>query len=369
VLSAPPQTLTPDSGGTVWLACLNNSTNAAPHSFSASLPGTLTAGDKSFPLTLRLAERDDSEATIAPGGFVRRQYDFVLPAGVSGRVLLEADGLNPVVLQVAGQSLPVATPADESAPAAPERFFTPGFSEFIGNHISPYEPIFFLLGTYPAAEFQFSLKYKLVNLDSAWNPLGHIYFAYTQTSFWDLFNQDPSFYDTSYKPSAFLYYPKVIRGGRFQLDLQGGVEHESNGRGGSMERALNTAYLQPTLRVALPAQLEFDVQPRGWFYLSRHLNNADLPDYRGYADVRCSLCRWTEKDDGRHVKQFELGARLRLGDRGDHAGWLFDARYNLPVSWKINPAIEIQYFTGYGQTLRQYNQPSTGLRGGFCLWY
>ena len=102
--------------------------------------------------------------------------------------------------------------------------------EFLGDHIYPYEPIYFLLGTYPAAEFQFSLKYKLFDLDSEWNPLGHVYFAYTQTSFWDLISKDPSFYDTSYKPSAFLFYTNVNRGGTFQLDLQGGVEHESNGR-------------------------------------------------------------------------------------------------------------------------------------------
>jgi len=106
-------------------------------------------------------------------------------------------------------------------------FFSASLMQFLGQHIYAYEPIYFLLGTYPAAEFQISLKYKLFNLNGDLNPLAHVYFAYTQTSYWDLISKDPSFYDTSYKPSGFLYYPNVNKGNTLQLDLQGGVEHES----------------------------------------------------------------------------------------------------------------------------------------------
>jgi len=47
-------------------------------------------------------------------------------------------------------------------------------------------------------------------------------------------------------------------------------------------------------------------------------------------------------------------------------------RFNLaalPVLKSFNPTIQLQYFTGYGQTLLQYNQKSTAFRAGLCLWY
>ena len=41
----------------------------------------------------------------------------------------------------------------------------------------------------------------------------------------------------------------------------------------------------------------------------------------------------------------------------------------VPVLRAFNPSIQVQYFTGYGQTLLQYNETSHALRAGLCLWY
>jgi len=237
--------------------------------------------------------------------------------------------------------------------------------EFLGRHIYAYEPIYFILGQYPAAEFQFSLKYKPFDLADDWNPLAHSYIAYTQTSFWDLISRDPSFYDTSYKPSAFLFYPAIFRGKSIQFNLQGGVEHESNGKGGTGERSLNTVYLQPTVSFDLPAHFQLSFQPRVWDYLSLGSNNPDLPAYRGYADLLGALT-WSDPDIGEKI---QFATRLRIGDEGSHAGLQFDLRFNLPELFHFNPTIQLQYFTGYGQTLRQYNQTSSAFRAGLCIWY
>ena len=236
---------------------------------------------------------------------------------------------------------------------------------FLGKHIYSYEPIYFVLGQYPAAEFQFSLKYKPFDLESRWNPVAHTYFAYTQTSFWDLITQDPSFYDTSYKPSAFLWYPGLLQKSRFQLDLQGGVEHESNGRGGSEERSLNTIYLQPTFSYDLPAHFQISLQPRVWDYISLGSNNPDLPAYRGYGDLLGAVT-WNEPSSGEKI---QFASRLRIGDEGRYAGTWFILRFNLPYRSHFNPSVQLQYFTGYGQTLRQYNQTSSAFRAGLCIWY
>jgi outer membrane phospholipase A len=236
---------------------------------------------------------------------------------------------------------------------------------FFDDHIYPYEPIYFILGSYPAAEFQFSLKYKVLDGTCPMNPLGNLYFAYTQTSYWDLLSADPSFYDTSYKPSAFLYYADILPGSSpVHLDLQGGAEHESNGRGGSDERSLNTVYLQPTLKYDLTPNLLLTLQPRAWYYLSVGSNNKDLADYRGYVDLYSALT-WQSKS----WEKIQIASKLRVGDAGWHTGEQVDFMFFLPPFWgyHFNPAIDVQYFTGYGQTLRQYNVISHGLRGGLSL--
>jgi hypothetical protein len=226
---------------------------------------------------------------------------------------LDASNYNQVVILV--KNNPAGTPATLQASStlpATNAASSLLLMEFLGKHIYGYEPIYFLLGQYPGAEFQFSLKYKLFDLTGDWNPLAHSYFAYTQTSFWDLFSRDPSFYDTSYKPSAFLFYPDIFQKDRFQLDLQGGYEHESNGRGGSMERSLNTIYLQPTARFDLPAHFQLTFQTRAWYYLTLGNNNPDLPDYRGYADLLGALA-WTNPQGGEKI---QFATRLRIGDEG-----------------------------------------------------
>ena len=376
VLTAPATPVNAGATAKVSLCCLNGSENSTNGIFPANLDGKISSDLRSANVSLNLSAGDPT-ANLAPMQFARRDYTFAMPSDFSGAVRLEASNFNSVVIQVASQ---VAGPAPtENPPVAStiakitvppavkqaENTFASSLTNYFGNHLYPYEPIFFLIGTYPAAEFQFSLKYRLLTFTNNWNPLGHIYFAYSQTSFWDLLNRDPSFYDTSYKPSGFLLYQNINSGDRFKLDLQGGVEHESNGRGGEMERALNTAYFQPTFQFGLTHNLELDLQPRAWGYLSVNPNNTDLRDYRGYADLRTVL-DWRD-DTG--MKRYELAARLRLGDHGSHPGLLVDLRTSLPQTWIFNPAIDVQYFTGYGQTLRQYNATSWGLRAGLCLWY
>ena len=368
VLMGPSKPLLAGSRGSVWLYCLNESTNQVTQTFERSLTGALVSPHGTNGTVLLLNTNGSPvQATIAPGAFVKAEYELDFPAGISGEVTLET-GLYPpteiLVTQTATGILTAATSAP-SAPAQTQKAAGSELVDFFAGQISIYEPVYFILGSYPAAEFQFSLKYQVFSFTNRLNPLADLYFAYTQTSFWDLISADPSFYDTSYKPSAFLYYSNLVERGSFHLDLQGGYEHESNGRGGTMERSLNTAYLQPTATLDLPDNFQISFQPRAWYYLSVGNNNPDLANYRGYADLRTALT-WTEPHWGEKI---QLATRLRIGDEGSHAGWLFDLRFNLPVFTKFNPTFQVEYFTGYGQTLRQYNQTSHGIRAGLCLWY
>ena len=368
VLVAPATPPVAGSQCSLWLYCMNDSPNAVTQTFPLMLPGTLTSATGPVATMLWLnTNRSDLQAVINPGGFVKTEYDLTIPASVAGPVTLTVSNYNqiiiPVVIPRAGASPAVAVQKQPPSPSVSTHIV-----HFFDNHLSPYEPIYFILGTYPAAEFQFSIKYKVFDFTNTDNPLAHFYFAYTQTSFWDLISKDPSFYDSSYKPSAFLYYTNVLHLGFFNLDLQPGVEHESNGQGGTGERSLYTAYLQPTATLNLPYNFQFMLQPRAWCYLGLSDNNPDMAAYRGYGYLRTALT-WADPDSSEKI---QFATKLETGDEWTHDGYTFDLRFNLadvPFLNKFSPTIQVQYFTGYGQTLRQYNQSSHGLRAGLCLWY
>jgi outer membrane phospholipase A len=366
----PSVPLTAGSRGSLWLYCMNNSPYGVVRTFDLSMPCTLTADSGSSDTVLLLNTNSSAaRAAIAPGSFVKVEYLVDIPLTSNGPVTLFATNYNQIVIFVE-QSSPGVAVTPQPSPASPvtNRTASAELREYISNHVYFYEPIYFMLGTAPAAEFQLSFKYRLFNLDGNWNPFTHLYLGYTQTSFWDAFAKSPSFYDTSYKPSAFLYYPNVVHNEFFQLDLQFGGEHESNGRGGALERSFDTAYMQPTATFALPCNFQFTLQPRAWAYFLVGDNNPDMDYYRGYADLRTALT-WT---DPHSTEKIQFATRLRVGDEGTRAGLQLDLRFNLadaPVLRKFSPAIQVQYFAGYGQSLIQYNEPSHSLRAGLCLWY
>lgn len=358
--------------GSIWLYYLNQSSSEVSWTYPPALSGRLAAGTNIYPVSLTLTNARERSTVVRPGGYAKQEYQFAVPPAPSGDAQLSVSNFTPILVRIEGAAAarPSAEPnALTRGEQAKQETTGAVIVHYLQEHLTPYEPIYFLLGTYPAAEFQFSLKYRLFSVEGM-NPLGHFYFAYTQTSFWDLLTRDPSFFDTSYKPSGFLLYSNLVNRDTFQVDLQGGAEHESNGRGGLGERSLYTAYLQPTARFEIFHDLEFAVQPRVWTYLSLGSNNPDLPDYRGNADLRTSLTFFYGADhQNLEYHRIQLANQLRIGDDGRHPGLLLDLRVDLPKWAKFNPTVQLQYFTGYGQTLRQYNAYSHGFRAGLCLSY
>jgi len=381
-LLAPPVPVTAGSRADVWLYDVNEGAVPVSAVLPPHLAGNLLSGSNTLGITLTLETSNGLAAgAILPGAFAKSDYQFNVPTGLAGIVTLEISNYNTVTLLIRpGPSLAAAAPAVPMPSSQYQGTHTNAggstqmadyLRRHVVSHVSYYEPIYFILGN-PIAEFQLSLKYQIFDFQNPADPLAnvadHSFFAYTQTSYWDLLTPDPYFYDSSYKPSLFIYYTNVVQRADWQLDLQGGTEHESNGRGGSDERSLYTAYLQPTLTIALPENLSLSLQPRARLYYWVGHNDTDIANYRGYADLLAALT-WQRPDSEERIS---LATKYRVGDQGANPGWLFDLRFNLaalPGLNHFNPTIQLQYFTGYGQTLLQYNQKSSAFRAGLCLWY
>lgn len=232
--------------------------------------------------------------------------------------------------------------------------------------ITANEPLYFIVGSNKQrnfdARFQISFKYRPFDPDSTVATFipyaSNLYFAYTQTSVWDLGSESSPFKDTSYRPS--LYYNWDEKGNGYNPDSwKFGLEHESNGRDGDESRSLNIAFIQPTWNIEHSGGKTFTFMPRFYQYIEK-TDNRDLHHYRGYVDW---LARYGRNDAA------ILTAMYRQGTEGYAQGQL-DLSY--PISDKLfgrtGTFLHLQLLGGYGETLIDYNKRSdTQLRIGISL--
>lgn len=230
---------------------------------------------------------------------------------------------------------------------------------FFKKHLSPYEPIYFVAGSEsPNAKFQFGFKYQVLDTDGDDELLQGLHVAYTQTSLWDLSAPSAPFFDSSYKPELLYSYSGLLGDAKtnwLHLDLQFGAQHESNGKGGGSSRSLNIAYFRPTLTLGQMEGLHLTLQPRVWNYLGDLSDNPDIDEYRGFFDLRAALT-WRE---------FQLSAFGRIGKSGQNHSVQVDFTYLVP---RTALYLDVQYFTGYGESLLRYNQRSDVIRVGVSLF-
>ena len=254
-----------------------------------------------------------------------------------------------------------------------------GFFDSTFKHFRAYEPIYFVYGPWPSdIKFQFSVKYKFYDpslpmdrLLSIPGFLQRIYFAYSQTSLWDL--QDPNepfFYDSSYRPEGFVEIDKTDLPGlsapkNWDYNVLLGGGHESNGQKIPDHRAMNSLFIQPTITFNNlfgddTTNYFLLISPRIHNYADDISQNPDIPKYRGYCDFNAAF----GQADG-----WQISFLGRLGSSCDQGSAQFDWTYPLQNLLKgVDLCLDIQYFVGYGDTLLDYNRSTSKLRIGVCLY-
>ena len=212
------------------------------------------------------------------------------------------------------------------------------------------------------------MKYQLftddVWLATRWSGVTNLFVAYTQTSLWDWNEPSAPFYDTSYKPELNYTWQRVDGGHwgeAIRLDLQGGLQHESNGQDDPDSRSLNLAYLRTTVTFGRIGKFQVTVSPKAFVYLGDLSDNSDIADYRGYVELR-TILGWSDN--------VQLAATTRVGEDFDRASLQLDLTYPM---WKLpvlrsSVLLQAQYFTGYGESLLRYYERSDSFRAGFALF-
>lgn len=265
------------------------------------------------------------------------------------------------ILSAVAASCVLLAPTLPAFAAEPENFV----DEFVDN-FSQLDPIYFIVGADPAnAKFQFSFKYQLFGTDQnrapEWSWLDGLHLGYTQTSFWDLAAPSAPFRDSSFRPA--LIYQFGLN--RFS-DVPGApvsyvrivAEHESNGKDGLSTRSLNTVYVEPNVAFDLGGDWHLILNARAWLYAGTPKENPDIQDFRGNAKIGIGV-----------TETRGFGAMVRLGGNpgtGNGSAQL-DLTYALSDLIGLDLYLTGQMFTGYGESLLNYNRKDTRLRFGFSI--
>lgn len=209
------------------------------------------------------------------------------------------------------------------------------------------------------AKFQLSLKAKV--WQGVFGDAGDLWVGYTQSSRWQVYNTEQSrpFRETNYEPEAMLMFDTHYRVLGWEGRLLGiGLNHQSNGRGDPLSRNWN--------RVIANIGFErpgWTVMFRPWWRISESRandDNPDISDYMGRGEVQI-----VHESNG-HEFGMMLRHSLRGGDRSHGAVRL---SWSFPMAGNLRGYLEA--FSGYGESLIDYNHNATYLGVGISLleWY
>jgi phospholipase A1 len=203
-------------------------------------------------------------------------------------------------------------------------------------------------------KYQLSLKAKLVE---DFTPLNiDIWGGYTQQSQWQAYNRKGSspFRDTNYQPEVMAILPLDIPvlGAKLRF-LNLGLVHQSNGQALTLSRSWDRIYVQAGFEHG-----EFSVLARAWQRRpesGRSDNNPDIIDYMGRGDIIAAYHR--------NGHDFSLSTRYNFTtERGAvQADWAFPLAPHLKGY--------LQTFSGYGQSLIDYNHKQSTVGVGLLMDY
>jgi phospholipase A1 len=211
------------------------------------------------------------------------------------------------------------------------------------------------------AKLQVSLRAKVAQ--GLLLPDADLWFAYTQRSFWQVWNRKESspFRSTDYQPEAIYVVPVPQRlgtlpGGWNWRMTQFGLAHQSNGQAGELSRSWNRVYAAAAFD---HGEFGLTLRAHKRLHESNNDDNPDLVRYIGNAEVVAS---WLPG-----LSTAQLTWRTDLKTRR-HGSVQLDWTYPVQTSQPAGLRWYAQLFSGYGETLLDYNHRQTSLGVGLTLF-
>jgi phospholipase A1 len=203
------------------------------------------------------------------------------------------------------------------------------------------------------AQFQLSVKFPLlVNL---FDDTLDIYGAYTNRSFWQIYDSDSSpFRETNHEPEVWVqFHPGWEFWGFKNTWNSFGVNHQSNGQGGDLSRSWNRIFAWLTVE---RGNLAMSVKP--WYRIEDDDDdNPDITDYLGHYELSATY-KWKEN-------VFSVMSRNNL-ESGFSKGAV-ELSWSFPLwDWPYLKGY-VNYFSGYGRSLVEYDSYANVIGIGFSV--
>jgi len=242
--------------------------------------------------------------------------------------------------------------------------------------LTAYRPSYFLPASYNTAtndaiyqemdsdlaedelEVKFQISGKLKLMDDIYDDNFDIWFGYTQTSWWQLYNTDESapFRETNYSPELFTtYHSNIDLFGLTLVQSDFGFIHQSNGRSRPLSRSWNRIYANFELTKG-----NFLLSIKPWYRIPESESEDDNPNienYVGYGDYRLTY------KDGANLYSVLFRNNFKFDD---------DNKSSVELSWAF-PVYEVvdlyvQYYNGYGESLIDYNHKVNRISIGILIY-
>ncbi|PAV24786.1 phospholipase [Tamilnaduibacter salinus] len=212
--------------------------------------------------------------------------------------------------------------------------------------VTPSQPVTRYNEPLEREEAKYQISFKVPMLTGLFDDRTSLWFGYTQTSYWQVYNSEGSapFRETNYEPEIFARYTSRwdIGPGRFE-GVSVGINHESNGQPDPQSRSWNR--IKGQIIYSLDRWL-FAIEP--WYRIpesDKDDDNPDISDYMGYANY---WAIYKVSDD--RTLSIKLLNNLSTDDNRTSV----QLNYSFPIGDTLKGYV--QYYNGFGESLVDYNR-------------
>jgi phospholipase A1 len=198
-------------------------------------------------------------------------------------------------------------------------------------------------------EFKGQLSFQAPIVYEAFGPRNTLSLAYTQLSYWQVYADSQYFRETDYEPEIFFSHVQTN-----YFNWKVGAQHQSNGRGGEGERSWNRLYGAVTVS---GSDWVLSLQP--WMLIfvtaSSQIHNPDITRFMGNGEENFSY----------KFNNLTVSVMLRNNLESKFARGTGEVDFTFPLTTHFHGFV--QFFSGYGQSLIEYNHYTNAFGIGFAL--
>ena len=205
------------------------------------------------------------------------------------------------------------------------------------------------------SEIKYQLSFKVPLWKDIFNYPSTLYLAYTQQSYWQAYNNMAFFRETDYQPEMFFANETNLHLSKNWLlnFINLGLTHQSNGFGGLLERSWNRAYVEGIFSTS-----NWMVSLKPWIIFHDSTfkkHNPNMGYYMGHGQLLVAYKYYHQV--------ISLSTHNFVESGGRRAG--MELNWSFPLTQYLNGFFD--FYTGYGQSLIEYNHRTNGVGVGFAL--